>query len=169
MDVVLTFHPACFLICIYLLNTHSLERSWILFVSWGDSGKPFLKIWWLNVRNELLWWGLLFVFSHVGWCWVQNVRSVRIDYSIEKAETGIHFRDNVLHTDNQMRRARCWFPCIDDNLQQCWYGMLNTSHVFMRACSHFILITVLVFTMYCVSLKYFFFCCSCSAMTWSSL
>ncbi|CAI8610202.1 unnamed protein product [Vicia faba] len=53
----------------------------------------------------------------------QNVRSVRIDYSIEKAETGIHFRDNVLHTDNQMRRARCWFPCIDDNLQQCCYDL----------------------------------------------
>ncbi|GAU19050.1 hypothetical protein TSUD_193870, partial [Trifolium subterraneum] len=35
----------------------------------------------------------------------QNVRTVRIHYSIEKAETGIHFRDNVLHTDNQIRRA----------------------------------------------------------------
>ncbi|RDX70710.1 Transcription initiation factor TFIID subunit 2, partial [Mucuna pruriens] len=34
-----------------------------------------------------------------------NVRNVRIDYWIEKAETGIHFRNNVLHTDNQIRRA----------------------------------------------------------------
>ncbi|XP_004508576.1 transcription initiation factor TFIID subunit 2 isoform X2 [Cicer arietinum] len=53
----------------------------------------------------------------------QNVRTVRIDYCIEKAETGIHFRDNVLHTDNQIRRARCWFPCIDDNSQQCCYDL----------------------------------------------
>lgn len=53
----------------------------------------------------------------------QNVRLVRIDYWVEKAETGIHFRDNVLHTDNQIRRARCWFPCIDDNSQQCCYDL----------------------------------------------
>lgn len=58
---------------------------------------------------------------------MQNVRLVRIDYWIEKAETGIHFKDNVLHTDNQIRRARCWFPCIDDNSQQCWYEMFITS------------------------------------------
>ncbi|XP_057420384.1 transcription initiation factor TFIID subunit 2 isoform X3 [Lotus japonicus] len=53
----------------------------------------------------------------------QNVRSVRIDYWVEKAETGIHFRDNLLHTDNQIRRARCWFPCIDDNSQRCCYDL----------------------------------------------
>ncbi|XP_027333362.1 transcription initiation factor TFIID subunit 2 isoform X2 [Abrus precatorius] len=53
----------------------------------------------------------------------QNVRIVRIDYWIEKAETGIHFRSNVLHTDNQIRRARCWFPCIDDNSQRCCYDL----------------------------------------------
>ncbi|KAI3471792.1 hypothetical protein Pfo_028445 [Paulownia fortunei] len=51
--------------------------------------------------------------------WVQNVKHVRIEYWVEKAETGIHFNDNVLHTDNQLRRARCWFPCLDDNLQCC--------------------------------------------------
>jgi hypothetical protein len=115
----------------FLFDMHVLaKRSLIgkkldIVFNWGVSVKLFQKLWWLNVRNELLWWGLLFVFSHVGWCWVQNVRTVRIHYSIEKAETGIHFRDNVLHTDNQIRRARCWFPCIDDNLQQCWYGMFN--------------------------------------------
>ncbi|KAK7330203.1 hypothetical protein VNO77_24390 [Canavalia gladiata] len=53
----------------------------------------------------------------------QNVRIVRIDYWIEKAEAGIHFRSNVLHTDNQIRRARCWFPCIDDNSQRCCYDL----------------------------------------------
>lgn len=52
---------------------------------------------------------------------VQNLRLVRIDYWVEKAETGVYFCDNVLHTDNQMRRARCWFPCMDDSSQSCWY------------------------------------------------
>ncbi|XP_028793149.1 transcription initiation factor TFIID subunit 2 isoform X1 [Neltuma alba] len=53
----------------------------------------------------------------------QNLRIVRIDYWIDKAETGIHFKDSVLLTDNQIRRARCWFPCIDDNSQQCCYDL----------------------------------------------
>lgn len=53
----------------------------------------------------------------------QNVKKVRIDYWVEKAETGIHFDDNVLHTDNQLRRARCWFPCMDDSLQHCCYDL----------------------------------------------
>lgn len=62
--------------------------------------------------------------SHVGWYWVQNVKSVRVNYWVEKMETGIHFDDNVVHTDNQIRRARCWFPCIDDNNQRCWYEII---------------------------------------------
>ena len=62
--------------------------------------------------------------SHVGWCWVQNVKSVRVNYWVEKMETGIHFEDNVVHTDNQIRRARCWFPCIDDNNNRCWYEII---------------------------------------------
>ncbi|KAL3512292.1 hypothetical protein ACH5RR_025009 [Cinchona calisaya] len=53
----------------------------------------------------------------------QNVKMVRIEYWVEKAETGIHFDNNVLHTDDQIRRARCWFPCMDDNLQQCSYDL----------------------------------------------
>ncbi|KAI9088415.1 hypothetical protein K1719_029864 [Acacia pycnantha] len=53
----------------------------------------------------------------------QNLRFVRIDYWIAKAETGIHFKDSVLLTDNQIRRARCWFPCIDDNSQRCCYDL----------------------------------------------
>ncbi|KAK9278347.1 hypothetical protein L1049_027912 [Liquidambar formosana] len=53
----------------------------------------------------------------------QNVKLVRVDYWVEKAETGIHFADNVLHTDNQLRRARCWFPCMDDSSQRCCYDM----------------------------------------------
>ncbi|KAH7528799.1 hypothetical protein FEM48_Zijuj05G0110600 [Ziziphus jujuba var. spinosa] len=54
---------------------------------------------------------------------VQNVRLVRVDYWVEKAESGIHFDSNVLHTDNQIRRARCWFPCIDDTSQRCCYDL----------------------------------------------
>ncbi|KAM5571088.1 transcription initiation factor TFIID subunit 2 [Rosa sericea] len=53
----------------------------------------------------------------------QNLRLVRIDYWVEKAETGIYFCNNVLHTDNQMRRARCWFPCMDDCSQSCCYDL----------------------------------------------
>ncbi|CAN6465987.1 unnamed protein product [Victoria cruziana] len=49
----------------------------------------------------------------------KNVKLVRIDYWVEKAETGIHFRDNIVHTDNQIRRAHCWFPCIDSTSQRC--------------------------------------------------
>ncbi|KAJ0049682.1 hypothetical protein Pint_16406 [Pistacia integerrima] len=60
---------------------------------------------------------------------VHNVKLVRIDYWVEKAETGIHFDGNVLHTDNQIRRARCWFPCIDDSSQQCCYDLeFTVSH-----------------------------------------
>ncbi|KAH6806140.1 TBP-associated factor 2 [Perilla frutescens var. frutescens] len=54
---------------------------------------------------------------------VQNVKHVRIEYWVEKAETGVHFNGNVLHTDNQLRRARCWFPCLDDSLQCCCYDL----------------------------------------------
>ncbi|GER29049.1 transcription initiation factor TFIID subunit 2 [Striga asiatica] len=54
---------------------------------------------------------------------VQNVKNVRIEYWVEKTGTGIHFSDNVLHTDNQLRRARCWFPCLDDNSQCCCYDL----------------------------------------------
>ncbi|XP_048137584.1 transcription initiation factor TFIID subunit 2 isoform X3 [Rhodamnia argentea] len=53
----------------------------------------------------------------------QNVKLVRIEYWVDKAETGIHFEDNILHTDNQIRRARCWFPCMDENSQQCCYDL----------------------------------------------
>ncbi|KAG1358725.1 putative Transcription initiation factor TFIID subunit 2 [Cocos nucifera] len=42
----------------------------------------------------------------------KNVKLVHIDYRVERAETGIHFMDNVLHTDNQIRRAHCWFPSM---------------------------------------------------------
>ncbi|XP_065860685.1 transcription initiation factor TFIID subunit 2 isoform X2 [Euphorbia lathyris] len=53
----------------------------------------------------------------------QNVKLVRINYWVEKSEAGIHFKDNVLHTDNQIRRARCWFPCVDEGSQRCCYDL----------------------------------------------
>lgn len=53
----------------------------------------------------------------------QNAKVVRIDYWVEETESGVHFSGNVLHTNSQMRRARCWFPCVDSYLQQCWYGL----------------------------------------------
>nr|XP_010932628.1 transcription initiation factor TFIID subunit 2 [Elaeis guineensis] len=53
----------------------------------------------------------------------KNVKLVRIDYWVERAETGIHFMDNVLHTDNQIRRAHCWFPCKDSILQRCSFDL----------------------------------------------
>ncbi|XP_012092957.1 transcription initiation factor TFIID subunit 2 isoform X2 [Jatropha curcas] len=54
---------------------------------------------------------------------MQNVKLVRINYWVEKAETGIQFNENVLHTDNQIRRARCWFPCVDEGSQRCCYDL----------------------------------------------
>lgn len=54
---------------------------------------------------------------------MQNVKLVRINYWVEKAETGIHFDNEVVHTNNQIRRARCWFPCMDEGFQRCCYDM----------------------------------------------
>lgn len=62
----------------------------------------------------------------------QNVKQVRVDYWIERAETGIHFGGNVMHTNNQIRRARCWFPCIDNISHCCTFDMeftVNSNYV----------------------------------------
>ncbi|EOA34769.1 hypothetical protein CARUB_v10022342mg [Capsella rubella] len=53
----------------------------------------------------------------------QNVKLIRINYWVEKKESGIHFDENIVHTDNQMRRARCWFPCIDDEYHRCSFDL----------------------------------------------
>lgn len=50
----------------------------------------------------------------------QNVKLIHIDYWVEKIETGIHIEKDIMHTNNQIRRARCWFPCMDDSSQRCW-------------------------------------------------
>lgn len=53
----------------------------------------------------------------------QNVKLIHIDYWVEKIETGIHIDKDVMHTDNQIRRARCWFPCMDDSSQRCCFDL----------------------------------------------
>nr|XP_043639967.1 transcription initiation factor TFIID subunit 2 isoform X1 [Erigeron canadensis] len=53
----------------------------------------------------------------------QNVKMIHIDYWVEKIETGIHIDRDVMHTNNQIRRARCWFPCMDDNSQRCCFDL----------------------------------------------
>ncbi|XP_024961367.1 transcription initiation factor TFIID subunit 2 isoform X5 [Cynara cardunculus var. scolymus] len=56
-------------------------------------------------------------------CWVQNVKLIHIDFWVEKIETGIHIEKDVMHTNNQIRRARCWFPCMDDSSQRCCFDL----------------------------------------------
>jgi len=54
---------------------------------------------------------------------VKNIKLVHIDYILEKAETGIHFVGNVMHSSNQIRRAHCWFPCVDTATQRCPFDL----------------------------------------------
>ncbi|KAL8140263.1 hypothetical protein V2J09_006284 [Rumex salicifolius] len=53
----------------------------------------------------------------------QNERLVRIDYWVDKTHTGTHFDGAILHTSNQIRRAHCWFPCMDDSSHICCYHL----------------------------------------------
>ncbi|XP_062194463.1 transcription initiation factor TFIID subunit 2-like [Phragmites australis] len=54
---------------------------------------------------------------------VKNTKLIHIDYILEKAETGVHFVGNVLHSSSQIRRAHCWFPCIDSATQRCPFDL----------------------------------------------
>ncbi|VAI32348.1 unnamed protein product [Triticum turgidum subsp. durum] len=54
---------------------------------------------------------------------VKNTKLVRVDYILEKAETGVHFVNSVLHSNSQIRRAHCWFPCIDSATQRCPFDL----------------------------------------------
>lgn len=75
---------------------------------------------------------------------MQNVKLIRIDYWVEKTEAGIHFNGNVVHTDNQIRRAHCWFPCMDDSLQRCCYDLeFTVPHDFVAVSSGNLLYQVL--------------------------
>ncbi|RLN33659.1 transcription initiation factor TFIID subunit 2 [Panicum miliaceum] len=67
---------------------------------------------------------------------VKNIRLVHIDYILEKAETGIHFVGNVLHSSSQIRRAHCWFPCIDSTTQRCPFDLEFTVSMDLIAVSN---------------------------------
>lgn len=103
----------------YIVTLYLVEQllSFLLSKTWHNSVNSVPWAVWIVMMR----FTLHFLVSHVGSCWVQNVKLVRVDYWVERAETGIHFEENVLHTDNQIRRARCWFPCVDDNSECCWY------------------------------------------------
>ncbi|THU57785.1 hypothetical protein C4D60_Mb03t07200 [Musa balbisiana] len=66
----------------------------------------------------------------------KNEKLLRIDYWVDRAETGIHFVDNVLLTDNQIRRAHCWFPCLDSSSQRCPFDLEFTVDVNLVAVSN---------------------------------
>jgi len=67
---------------------------------------------------------------------VKNIKLVHIDYILEKAETGIHFVGNVLHSSSQIRRAHCWFPCIDSTTQRCPFDLEFTVSMDLIAVSN---------------------------------
>ncbi|XP_024359807.1 transcription initiation factor TFIID subunit 2 isoform X2 [Physcomitrium patens] len=56
------------------------------------------------------------------------VHIVRVDYWVEKPLSGAHFEGNLFYTNNQLRRARCWFPCVDSTLQRCSFDLEFTVH-----------------------------------------
>ncbi|KAG9445715.1 hypothetical protein H6P81_011843 [Aristolochia fimbriata] len=70
----------------------------------------------------------------------ENIKFVRINYWVEKPESGIHFGTDVLHTNNQIRRAHCWFPCIDSPFQRCSYDLEFTVQSNLVAVSNGILL-----------------------------
>ncbi|KAJ3677402.1 hypothetical protein LUZ60_003126 [Juncus effusus] len=75
---------------------------------------------------------------------IQNEKLVRIDYSIEKAETGIHFTNNILHTNNQIKRSHCWFPCMYSLAQCCTFDLeITVSSEFLAVSNGTLLYQVL--------------------------
>ncbi|PWZ46562.1 Transcription initiation factor TFIID subunit 2 [Zea mays] len=54
---------------------------------------------------------------------VKNIKLVHIDYILEKAETGIQFVGNVMRSSSQIRRAHCWFPCVDSARERCPFDL----------------------------------------------
>ncbi|XP_078444171.1 TBP-associated factor 2 isoform X2 [Wolffia australiana] len=53
----------------------------------------------------------------------QNVQSVRINYQIDATESCVLFGNSLVRTENQIRRARCWFPCMDGSSQCSCYDL----------------------------------------------
>jgi transcription initiation factor TFIID subunit 2 len=71
------------------------------------------------IFSSNLEWTCVVVMCYCKLLQVKNAKLVRVDYILEKAETGVHFVNNVLHSNSQIRRAHCWFPCIDSATQRC--------------------------------------------------
>ncbi|KAL0924631.1 hypothetical protein M5K25_005478 [Dendrobium thyrsiflorum] len=53
----------------------------------------------------------------------KDVKIICIDYWLDQTETGIHFGERLLHTDNQIRRVHCWFPCMYTFSQHCLFDL----------------------------------------------
>ncbi|XP_020578033.1 transcription initiation factor TFIID subunit 2 isoform X2 [Phalaenopsis equestris] len=53
----------------------------------------------------------------------KDVKIICIDYWLDQTETGIHFGEHILHTDNQIRRVHCWFPCMYSFSQHCLFDL----------------------------------------------
>ncbi|XP_024402345.1 transcription initiation factor TFIID subunit 2 isoform X1 [Physcomitrium patens] len=53
----------------------------------------------------------------------EEVKILRVDYWVEKPPSGGHFEGHLFYTNNQLRRARCWFPCVDSTLQRCSFDL----------------------------------------------
>lgn len=61
---------------------------------------------------------------------------VRIEFRVKHARAGVYFQGDVMHTNNQLRRARCWFPCADtsDHPHRC-VSARERCHQIGEACS----------------------------------
>ncbi|KAK9806814.1 hypothetical protein WJX72_003626 [[Myrmecia] bisecta] len=48
---------------------------------------------------------------------------VRIQYDVAQPQSGMHFAGEYAHTDNQVRRARAWLPCVDTPTHACPFDL----------------------------------------------
>ncbi|KAL2651150.1 hypothetical protein R1flu_019278 [Riccia fluitans] len=53
----------------------------------------------------------------------ERLKVVHVQYSVEKPVAGAYFHRNMFHTNSQIRRARCWFPCVDSTSERCSYSL----------------------------------------------
>ncbi|PKA47148.1 hypothetical protein AXF42_Ash017093 [Apostasia shenzhenica] len=53
----------------------------------------------------------------------QDMKIICIDYLLERTEAGVHFGEQMLHSNNQTRRAHCWFPCLYSYSQNCTFDL----------------------------------------------
>ncbi|KAL3700556.1 hypothetical protein R1sor_018578 [Riccia sorocarpa] len=53
----------------------------------------------------------------------ERLKVVHVQYRVEKPVAGAYFHRNVFHTNSQLRRARCWFPCVDSTSERCSYSL----------------------------------------------